>query len=95
MVVSTEVEHNAELHRYEIRVDGDVAGFATYEPYDGAVMFTHTQIDPAHEGHGFGSKLAQAALDDAQASGSPVIPLCPFIKGYIDRHPEYQHLVAG
>jgi uncharacterized protein len=89
-----EVEDNPELHRYEIRLDGEVAGFATYRLRDGVVVFRHTEIDPAYEGHGLGSRLARAALDDVRASGRSVVPLCPFVKSYIDRHPEYQDLVT-
>jgi predicted GNAT family acetyltransferase len=89
-----EVKDNPELHRYEIRLDGEVAGFATYRLRDGVVVFRHTEIDPAYEGHGLGSRLARAALDDVRASGRSVVPVCPFIKSYIDRHPEYQDLVT-
>jgi predicted GNAT family acetyltransferase len=89
-----EVKDNPELHRYEIRLDGEVAGFATYRLRDGVVVFRHTEIDPAYEGHGLGSRLARAALDDARTSGRSVVPMCPFIKSYIDRHPEYLDLVT-
>jgi uncharacterized protein len=92
--VRAEVQNNAERHRYEIRADGEVAGFAAYRMRDGAVVFTHTEIDEAYEGQGLGSALAKAALDDIRASGAAVVPLCPFIKGYIDRHDEYADLVT-
>ena len=57
-------------------------------------MFTHTEIDPAFEGHGVGSALAKAALDDVRAKGLKAVPLCPFIRTWIDRHPDYEDLVA-
>ena len=57
------------------------------------VIFTHTEIDPAYEGQGLGSKLAGGALDFARAAGHPVVPLCPFIASYIERHPEYDGCV--
>ena len=53
----------------------------------------HTEIDPAFEGKGLGSALAKGALDAERALGEPVVPLCPFIRAYIDRHPEYADLV--
>jgi hypothetical protein len=92
--VSTDVKNNADLHRYEIGVDGAVAGYAAYRLRPGAVVFTHTEIDEAYEGQGLGSRLARGALDDVRASGSAVVPLCPFVKGYIERHAEYQDLVV-
>lgn len=87
-----------EVHRrqsdYEITVDGVHAGLAAFEERPGVVVFTHTEIDDAYEGKGVGSQLAQAALDDVRARGQQVVPLCPFIKGWIERHPDYQDLVG-
>jgi predicted GNAT family acetyltransferase len=88
------VTDNESLERYELRADGEVLGFAAYRlRYDGAVVFTHTEIDEAHEGRGLGGRLARGALEDVRAAGRAVVPRCPFIKGYIDRHPEFQDLV--
>jgi predicted GNAT family acetyltransferase len=89
------VTNNASLERYELRADGAVLGFAAYRlRHDGAVVFTHTEIDEAHEGRGLGGRLARGALEDVQAAGRAVVPRCPFIKGYIDRHAEFQHLIG-
>ena len=74
-------------------LDGELAGFALYVRRGGRVYFVHTEIDPGHEGEGLGSALAKGALDAERALGEPVVPLCPFIRGYIDRHPEYADLV--
>ena len=87
-----------EVHRragdYEITVDGQHAGLAAFEERPGVVVFTHTEIDPAFEGQGLGSQLARAALDDVRDRGLKVRPLCPFIRAWIDKHPDYQELVA-
>ena len=58
------------------------------------IAFTHTNVDPAYEGRGFGSRLAEAALADARREGLAVVPLCPFIAWYIEHHPEHEQLVA-
>jgi hypothetical protein len=87
------VTDNAAARRYEIRVGDDVAGFAAYTRLPGVITFTHTEIDPAREGQGLGSTLARAALDDARAAGLRVRPRCPFVRAYIERHPEYADLV--
>lgn len=87
--------HNPEASRYEAHLDGQLAGFAEYELTDQLVIFTHTQVEDAYEGHGVGSALARFALDDVRASGTrKVLPLCPFIKGWIEKHPDYADLVA-
>ncbi|WP_435738154.1 GNAT family N-acetyltransferase [Cellulosimicrobium sp. PMB13] len=81
--------------RFEARTpDGVVAGFAEYVREPGRVVFTHTEVDPAFEGRGVGSALAAGALDQVRASGERVVPLCPFIKAYIARHPDDQELTT-
>jgi predicted GNAT family acetyltransferase len=88
------VADNPSALRYEIRVGDDLAGFAAYTRLRDVITFTHTEIDPAFEGQGLGSTLARAALDDVRAKGLRVVPRCPFIRAYIERHPEYADLVA-
>lgn len=74
--------------------DGTSAGGAYYQRRDGVVTFTHTEVDPAYEGRGVGSQLARGALDQVRAAGERIVPLCPFIKAYVRRHPEYEDLLA-
>ncbi|HCB02755.1 MAG TPA: GNAT family N-acetyltransferase [Nocardioides bacterium] len=89
-----QVTNNEAEQRYEARVDGELAGSAYYDTADDLIVFTHTEVDDAFEGQGVGSALARAALDDVRADGRRrVIPRCPFIKGWIDRHPEYRDLL--
>jgi predicted GNAT family acetyltransferase len=87
------VVDNPEAGRFEVLVDGAAAGFAEYRRTTSAVAFTHTVIDPAYEGRGLGSALARGALDATREAGSPVLPFCPFIRSYIQRHPDYLDLV--
>lgn len=82
-----------ERSRFEILADDKLAGFAEYVRADGEIAFTHTEIDRAFEGRGLGGQLARAALDTARAQNLAVLPYCPFIKGWIVRHPEYADLV--
>jgi predicted GNAT family acetyltransferase len=86
---------NPEQQRYEARVDGDLAGFAAYQLDGDRVVFTHTEVDDAYEGQGVGSALARSALDDVRASGRSAVPRCRFIRGWIDKHPDYADLVAA
>jgi predicted GNAT family acetyltransferase len=67
---------------------------AEYRLDGGTIRFVHTQVEPAFEGRGLGSRLAKAALDEVRSRGLKAVPQCPFIAGYIARHPEYQALVA-
>jgi len=84
-----------EAHRFELLLDGQRIGELAYRQRKGRIAFTHTNVNPAYEGRGFGSRLAEAALDDARRQGLAVVPLCPFIAWYIEQHPEHADLVAA
>lgn len=87
------VQDNADRGRYEASTEsGVVAGFAEYRDRDGVRVFTHTEVDDAFEGQGIGSSLARAALDDVRERGLRARVKCPFIRSYVERHPEYADL---
>ena len=58
------------------------------------IVFTHTLVPPEIEGRGVGSKLIRGALDSARDQGLRVVPQCPFVKAFIDRHPGYRDLLG-
>ena len=93
-LAEAEVVDVPEASRYELRLGGRLIGLAAYRRRNGRIAFTHTEVDESCEGRGFGSRLAAAALDDAAGEGLEVAPLCPFIAYYIQKHPEYERLVA-
>ncbi|AEW94529.1 MULTISPECIES: GNAT family N-acetyltransferase [Streptomycetaceae] len=80
-------------HRFEARVGGDLAGFASYLRSAGLIAFVHTEVDPAYEGRGVGSALVRGGLDTARAAGLRVVPVCPFVASWIEGHPGYRELV--
>lgn len=87
-----EVQHNPERKRFEIEVDGHL-GIAEYMLAGERIVFTHTEVHPALEGQGIASMLAKAGLEYAQTHHLKVMPLCPYIAGYMKRHPEYHSLL--
>lgn len=89
-----DVRDNSDESRYEARLDDQPVGFAYYRAEPGRVIFTHTEVRAEAEGKGVGSALVRWALDDVRRRGLAVVPLCPFVRGFISRHPEYQDLVA-
>jgi predicted GNAT family acetyltransferase len=88
------VRDNREELRYELVRGGEVLGFLLYRIEPDAVVLVHTDVDPAHEGQGLGSVLVKGALDDLRERGVRAVPLCPFVRAYIRRHPEYAPVTA-
>ena len=79
--------------RYEARIDGALVGVSEYELTPDTIIFLHTVVAEEREGQGVGGAIARYALDDARARGLYVRALCPFIRGWMERHPEYSDLV--
>ena len=93
--MAVEITLNESEHRYEAHVDGELAGFAAFTMQGDRIIFTHTEVDDRFEGQGVGSQLARHALDDVRSRGSlQVVPRCPFIRSWIEKHPEYADLVS-
>jgi predicted GNAT family acetyltransferase len=88
-----EVRIRPEARRFEIVVDGDVAGHTRFHDGQGVRTFVHTEIDPAREGQGLASRLIREALDQTRAAGLRVVPECPFVRAFIEKHPDYADLV--
>lgn len=91
--MAVEITDNPRQDRYEIREDDELAGFTLYRRHPGMIIFVHTEIDPRFEGHGLAGQLIRSVLDQARADGLQVVPVCPFVRAYIERHPGYQDLV--
>jgi uncharacterized protein len=85
---------NPEELRYELWDGSTLAGFIAYRVEPGARVLVHTDVEPAFEGHGVGTRLVADALDDLRERGLKLVPLCPFVAAYIRRHPEQADLVV-
>ena len=81
--------------RYEARYDGDLAGFIDYVVKRGRIALIHTEVLPAHQGQRVAEQLVRFALDDARRRGLRVIATCPYVRAYVDRHPETHDIVVG
>jgi hypothetical protein len=86
---AVDVTNNKAALRYEAHVDGELAGFTTYQLHGDRVAFNHAEVFARWEGQGVGGKLARGALDDAIAHGKQITPLCPFIVRFVQRNPSY------
>jgi uncharacterized protein len=87
------VRDNREMHRFEADLGDGSLGTAEYVLRPGQIVFTHTEVPPAHEGQGIGSALVRFALASARERGLKVVPVCLFFAAYIKRHVEEQDLL--
>lgn len=90
-----DVVHNVQGSRFEVIIDGEVAGQIDYTVSGDVITYTHTGVPAAFEGRGIASSLAKFALDQARTQGQTVVPQCPFVAEYINRHPQYADLLAS
>ena len=88
------VDDNGDERRYEARIGATVIGVLNYRGEIGRLRIVHTEVDPAFEGKGVASRLVAGALDDIRRRGLSFVPVCPFVRAYLSRHPEQADLVA-
>jgi NAD+ kinase len=94
-LANVSIVDNLGASRYEVQVAGEAAGYVEYRRGPGHVEFLHTEIQQGYEGRGLAGRLASGALDDARVRGVRVTLSCPFMTGYVERHPEYADLVGS
>ena len=95
MPTEPRVTDNPRASRYELWLGTTRAGLIEYRSEPGVVFLVHTEIDPAFEGQGLGERLVAGALEDLRARGLKLVPLCPFVRAHLRRHPDQADLVAG
>lgn len=88
------VKLDEALSRYEIRVSGRLAGFTEFADRGSVRTFFRTQMEPEFEGRGLGSQLVGAALDSERAMHHQIRAKCPFVRRFVERHPEYADLMV-
>jgi uncharacterized protein len=94
MASKLSVERNEAHHRFEIR-SGDHRAMLVYrDAADGALVLVHTEVPTELQGQGLGGQLAQAAFEYARSAGRKVVVVCPYVKAWLERHPEYRELVV-
>lgn len=86
------VRDNPSRNRFELQTAAGLA-IANYRRDDLTITVTHTEVPRAVEGRGVGSALVKGMLDEVRREGRKVVPLCSFVRAYINRHPDYHDLV--
>src|SRR5215510_14727178 len=88
------VVDNPDELRYELWLGATRVGFIAYRSKPGTILLVHTEVDPAFEGRGLGTRLVAGTLADLRARDVKLVPLCPFVRAYLRHHHEYADLVA-
>jgi predicted GNAT family acetyltransferase len=90
-----EVLHEPERSRWALKDGERVIGMERYVDHGEQRIFFHTEVAKEHGGRGLAGRLVRAAVEDAVASGSAVVPVCPYVTKWLERHPEHAtHVVA-
>ncbi len=84
---------NVALHQYEFRIGDLIPRIEYIKTKNGEIYLTHTEVPSALEGKGVGSSLVRLALEDIERRQLRLVPLCPFVAGYVQKHPEWKRLV--
>lgn len=88
------IRHEPEAQRFIADVGGEPA-YLTYREVDGRILdLAYTFVPRPLRGGGIASQLTARALDYARDRGCRVVPSCPFVAAYIERHPAYRELLA-
>ena len=90
---STEVVHHPHRHRYVLLADGRELGFTQYIDSGDDRVFVHTEIDPAEEGHGYGSTLIRGSLQQVREEGLRIAATCPFVTAWLEKHHDFDDIV--
>ena len=87
------VRDNPERQRYEAYLGSTLVGHATYHSQPGILTVLDTQVDEQVEGRGVGSQLVRGMLEDVRRRDAKVLPVCPFVRAFLQRHPEHADIV--
>lgn len=90
-----DVRHLRDEKRFQIDLAEGEAILAYARPRDGVIDLQHTIVPHAAQGNGVGSHLVEAAMRHARDEGLRVVPSCPFVKHWMDEHPESADLLAA
>lgn len=91
----SQVRDNPGRNQFEIDLGNGEYAYAKYNLLPGAIRFYHTVVPESHGGQGLGTQLIKAGLAAARERGLKVIPICPFFRAYLKKHPEEQDLVPA
>lgn len=92
--VAMKITDAPDRQRFEARDDGKLMGIVTYRLTGDVIVYTHTEVEPEHEGKGIGSRLAKAVMEDARSRRRTVAPLCPYLSKWLQKHPEYDDILV-
>lgn len=93
MSEKVQVKDNSDQHRFELNLDGKTAFVDYILNSKGVIFLTHTEVPKELEGKGIASKMIHSVLSEIESRQLKLVPICPFVKAYLSRHPEWKRLL--
>jgi predicted GNAT family acetyltransferase len=87
------LKYNEQQERFELEVDGTTA-YIEYRKGGNTMALTHTEVPAALEGKGVGTAIVEKSLSYLEENNYRLVPLCPFVLAYVERHPEWKRLMG-
>jgi predicted GNAT family acetyltransferase len=91
--MSEDVQHRASSNRFTRRTPSGLAYISYEQPDPRTIDLQHTVVPEADRGQGIGGEVVESAIAHARENGLRVIPTCPFVKAWLEKHPEHQDLL--
>ena len=94
--MSKKLTHEADAHRYTLRIDGELVSVVDYAVRGELISFTRTYTNPAKRGSGYAAEVVEFAVNDVEATSERrIVPMCWYVGVWFDQHPERAALRAG
>ena len=84
---------NKDKKQYEFHIEGFTPKIEYIKNNNGEIYLTHTEVPDQLGGRGIGSELVKQVLENIEKQGLRLVPLCPFVAGYIQKHPDWKRIV--
>ena len=88
-------EESTTKGRWFVEIDGHVAEMTYSRASPTLIIVDHTELPEALRGRGLGPALALNAVETARSEGFKIMPLCPFMRAQMDRHPDWADVRRG
>jgi predicted GNAT family acetyltransferase len=92
-IYPVEIRQDVANQKYDAWLGDQLVGLVVYGRARSRYVLTHAAVLPEFQHHGVGYQLISQTLDDIRSQGSTVTIICPVVREFIDRYPEYEDVI--